>query len=244
MYDFGNGGSDMEDFLHVEEFLKIAQEEDLFALVRAGPYICSEWDFGGLPSWLLRDTNSVRNSKDLNYLSFVKRYFNILLPILALLQFQKGGPIIGFQIENEYSNTFHNDPDYLLYLKQIFLDNKIIEFLYTSDPPINSRKGSIPGILQTGNFGATVKLNLDMLHAFQPEKPMLVMEYWTGWYDFWTRDHTTVSAEVYKERLQIILDYPSSVNQYMFVGEGRFELFNFPFSIIDVPRLYNIIVQS
>lgn len=218
-YDFGNGGSDMEDFLHLEEFLKTAQEEDLFALVRPGPYICSEWEFGGLPSWILRNTSSVRSSQDSNYLSYVKRYFNILLPILALLQFQKGGPIIGFQIENEYSNTFHDDPDYLVYLKQLFLDNGLIELFYTSDPPIAIGRGSIPGILVTGNFGSDVKINLNLLKTLQPNKPTMVMEFWTGWYDMWTRNHTTVSSELYIERLLTILDYPSSVNQYMFVGK-------------------------
>lgn len=209
----------MEDFLHVEEFLKTAKEEDLLALVRPGPYICSEWEFGGLPSWILRNTTSVRTSKDNNYISAVKRYFNILLPLLAALQFQKGGPIIAFQIENEYANTENNDLLYLQSLKQMFLDHGIRELLYTSDPPGRNGHGGIPGILQTANFNNNPKGQLDKLNSFQKHKPTMTMEYWTGWFDYWTGGHNTVSSQLFADRLKQILEYPSSVNMYMFVGK-------------------------
>lgn len=209
----------MADFLHLEEFLKTAQEEDLFALVRPGPYICAEWEFGGLPSWILRNTESVRNSKDGNYLSYVKRYFNALFAILTVLQFQKGGPIIGFQVENEYGNTGNDDRDYLLQLKQMYLDNGIVELLYTSDPPSANGLGSIPDVLQTANFNSDPKWQLDKLNSLQSNKPTMTMEYWTGWFDHWLEDHHTVSSDQFKEIFETILDYPSSINMYMFVGK-------------------------
>lgn len=209
----------MEDFLHTKEFFKTAQEEDLLALVRPGPYICAEWEFGGLPSWLLRNTSSVRNSKDSNYLSYVKRYFNMLLPILAALQFQKGGPIIAFQIENEYGNTRNVDLKYLQDIRQMYLDHGLIELLYTADPPSANGRGSIPGVLQTANYNNNPKAQLDKLHTLQKNKPTMTMEYWTGWFDHWSGGHSGVSAKLFTERLKEILDYPSSVNMYMFVGK-------------------------
>lgn len=212
----------MEDFLHMKEFLKMAKEEDLLALVRPGPYICSEWEFGGLPSWLLRNTTSVRNSQDKNYLSFVKRYFSILLPILATLQFQKGGPIIAFQIENEYGNTRHLDVGYLQSLKQMLRDHGIIELLYTSDPVSANGRGSIPGVLQTANYNSNPKWQLDKLNTLQKNKPTMTMEYWTGWFDYWTGGHSDVTPALFTERLKEILDYPSSFNMYMFVGKHIF----------------------
>ncbi|KAJ8940329.1 hypothetical protein NQ318_014405 [Aromia moschata] len=226
VYDFGDGGSDMEDFLNVEEFLKTAQEEDLFALVRPGPYICAEWEFGGLPSWILRNTSSVRNSKDDNYLSIVKRYFGVLLPILAALQFQKGGPIIGLQIENEYGNTGESDTDYLVALQQMYIDNGITELLYTSDPPSANGKGAVPGVLQTANYNSNPQWQLDKLNSLQSNKPTMTMEYWTGWFDHWTEDHHTVSTSNFKGLLEQILDYPSSVNMYTFVGSTNFGFLN------------------
>ncbi|CAG9857595.1 unnamed protein product [Phyllotreta striolata] len=226
VYDFGSGGTDFEDFLHVEEFLKTAQEEDLLALVRPGPYICSEWEFGGLPAWLLRNTSSVRNSKDTNYLQSVKRYFNVLLPLLAALQFQKGGPIIGFQIENEYGNTGNHDLPYLQYVQQLFLDNGIEELLYTSDPPGANGRGAIPGVLQTANYNTNPKWQLDKLNQLQKNKPTMTMEFWTGWFDHWTEGHHTVDKGTFKKLLEEILDYPSSVNHYMFVGSTNFGFTN------------------
>lgn len=209
----------MEDFLHMEEFFKIAKEEDLLALVRPGPYICSEWEFGGLPSWLLRNTSTVRTSKDTNYMAFVKRYFGMLLPLLAALQFQKGGPIIAFQIENEYGNTRNHDLPYLQAIKQMYLDHGLVELLYTADPPSANGLGAIPGILQTANFDKNPKGQLDKLNTLQKNKPTMTMEYWTGWFDYWTGGHNTVSPSLFTERLKIILEYPSSVNMYMFVGK-------------------------
>lgn len=73
-FDFGHGGSPMEDFLDIETFLKTAQEEDLLAIVRPGPYICAEWEFGGFPSWLLRDEDIKLRTSDSKYLQHVSRY--------------------------------------------------------------------------------------------------------------------------------------------------------------------------
>lgn len=227
VYDFGSGGSDFEDFLHVEEFLKAVQDEDMFALVRPGPYICSEWEFGGLPSWLLRNTSSVRNSKDKNYLSYVKRYFNILLPLLALLQFQNGGPIIGFQVENEYGNTFNVDKQYLEIIKQMHLDNGIKELLFTSDSPLTSfGRGSTPGVLQTANYNNVPFLQLAALKLMQPDKPLMTMEYWSGWYDYWLGNHNTGSVDTFRSNVEQILKFPSSINFYMFVGGTNFGFTN------------------
>lgn len=207
----------MEDFLHLEEFLKTAKEEDLFAIVRGGPYSDTELDLGGLPSWLMGKVKSVRNSKEANFLTYVKRFFNVLLPILAALQFQKGGPIIMLQVENEYGSTGLQDHVYLNALKQMHLDHGIKELLCTSDPPRNERKGAIDGVLQTANFAGDPKQMLDWLNKLQTGKPSMAMESYTGWFDHWTDNHHHKNN--YKKQLEGILDYPASVNMYMFVGK-------------------------
>lgn len=113
----------MEDFLDVAEFLKMAQEEDLFAIIRSGPFICGEFEFGGFPSWLLREEMTVRTS-DATYMKYVSRFFNVLMPILEPFQFQKGGPIIALQVENEYALLWKDaDMEYLKALRQLMLDN-------------------------------------------------------------------------------------------------------------------------
>lgn len=72
-YDFGAGGTNMEEFLNVTEFLKIAKEEDLLAIVRPGPYICTEWEFGGFPSWLLRENDIKVRTSDYKFMKYVTR---------------------------------------------------------------------------------------------------------------------------------------------------------------------------
>ncbi|XP_030749415.1 beta-galactosidase-1-like protein 3 [Sitophilus oryzae] len=222
-YDFGKGGSDFQDFLDVEQFLKIAQEEDLFVLLRSGPYICAEWEFGGLPAWLLREDGIKVRTNDEVYLGYVSRYFKELFKILAPLQFTNGGPIIAFQVENEYGNTYNSDSDYLHSLIKILKENNVTELLYTSDPPSAGTRGALPNeILMTANFNTDAKDNLDKLNGFQTNKPTMTMEYWSGWFDHFTETHHTVSVETYQQVYEDILSYPSSVNIYMFVGSTNF----------------------
>ncbi len=98
-FDFGNKSNDMSIFIDFRKYLHIAQEEDLLVLFRPGPFICGEWDFGGLPSWLLRDPDMKIRTNYKSYLDRVKIYFDQLLPLVVDLQFTRGGPIIGIQVD-------------------------------------------------------------------------------------------------------------------------------------------------
>ncbi|CAG9815746.1 unnamed protein product [Phaedon cochleariae] len=232
-FDFGQGGSDMQDLLAVEEFLKIAKEEDLFAIVRPGPFICSEWEFGGLPSWLLREKNIKVRTSDEIFMKYVTRYFNVLLPLLALLQFTRGGPIIAFQVENEYGSTsnpgkFIPDRNYLRQLHRIMTGNGLVELLVTSDSPtLSGTSGTLPGVfLQTANFGGNPKPDFDKLKELQPNRPIMAMEFWTGWFDHWSETHHTRGDEDFYNTYELILKYPASVNMYMFHGGTSFGFMN------------------
>ncbi|CAG9760578.1 unnamed protein product [Ceutorhynchus assimilis] len=228
VFDFGGGGSEMEDFLYLEEFLKTAQEEDLFAIVRSGPFICAEFEFGGFPSFILRDGDSlvVRKSNEL-YMNYVSRWFNVLMPVLAKHQFTKGGPIIMFQVENEYALTGYADHAYLSSLRQLMLDNGIVELLVTSDNPWKGVIGTDKDyFFMTGNFDSDPQKNLDDLNALQPGRPVMVMEYWSGLFDYWSKDHQTKSVQTFQSVYESILAYPASVNMYMFIGGTSFGFLN------------------
>lgn len=229
-YDFGNGGTDFEKFLDLKKYVSLAQEEDLFVIIRPGPYICSEWDFGGMPSWLLRDENMKIRTSDPKFIKYVRNYFKILFEILEPLQFTKGGPVIAFQIENEYGNVKKDnetiDAAYLNTLKDIFVENGVVEMLFTSDTPSNGNFGSIPGVLYTANFQNDANKELDLLQKYQPGKPSMVMEYWSGWFDHWTEVHHTRKNSEFAQVLEDILKYPSSVNFYMFHGGTNWGFLN------------------
>ncbi|KAF5275962.1 hypothetical protein FQA39_LY00758 [Lamprigera yunnana] len=231
-YDFGQGGSDFDEFLDLATFLKTAQEEDLLAIVRPGPYICSEWDFGGLPSWLLRQKNIVLRSSEKTYMNYVTKYFNVLLPILAMLQFTLGGPVIAFQVENEYGHinqqwVFTPDKVYLEQLRQLFLKNNIRELLFTSDGAGSGDIGTLKDhFLMTANFQNDPEWNFDRIKQDQPDKPAMAMEFWTGWFDHWTEDHHYRDNWNFYDTLDRILRYPASVNFYMFLGGTNWGFLN------------------
>lgn len=230
-FDFGDGGSDFQDFLDIKEFLDTAKSEDLFTIVRPGPYMCSEWEFGGLPSWLLREKDIKFRSSDQSFMKYVERYFKVLLPILAMFQFTKGGPIIALQVENEYANTyqpgtFEPDKVYLEKLRQMMLDYGIKELLVTSDNDF-SGKGTLPGVLlETANFASDPEQKFEALKKLNGDKPSMAMEFWTGWYDHWGDDHHTRDNKNFRDVLERILKYPASFNMYMFHGGTSFGFMN------------------
>nr|CAI5853450.1 unnamed protein product [Callosobruchus analis] len=226
-YDFGLGDNDMSDFLNLQEFLNIAKEEDLFAIIRPGPFICAEFESGGFPSWLLREEDIDFRNSNPTYMKYVTRWFNVLLPVLAMFQFTNGGPIVAFQVENEYALSGKHDLGYLRKLRQLMLDHGIKELLVTSDNPPRGTYGTIPDLFyMTGNFNKDVKNQLDILKSLQPDKPVMVMEYWSGWFDTWGSRHSIFPLETFKENYETILSYPASANIYMFHGGTNFGFLN------------------
>ncbi|XP_071520432.1 beta-galactosidase-1-like protein 2 [Panulirus ornatus] len=229
VYDFGDLKESMSPFLDVRSFVQMAQEEDLFVILRPGPYICSEWDFGGMPSYLLRDyTMQVRTFYE-GFRKATARFFDHLLPRLVDLQYTKGGSIIAVQIENEYGHFGYGDDPrdtrYLEFLRDNLIMNGFWESLFfTSDTPTQTQDlGAIPGVLMTANFKTEVEKNLALLKELQPDRPLMVMEFWTGWFDHWLSGiHAAWSPSSFASTLEHILQHNSSVNMYMFIGGTNF----------------------
>lgn len=187
-YDFGDGQNDFSEFLDLRRFLQIAQEEDLLVLLRPGPYICTEWDFGGLPSWLQREPDMKVRENNKPYLDRVKLYLDQLLPRMTDLQFTVGGPIIAVQIENEYGSFSPRSKEYLQFVKDLFDTHGLHESLYfTSDNGFggSGMEGSLPGVLQTANFQNGPENLFSRLREVQPDMPVMAMEFWAGWFNHW-----------------------------------------------------------
>lgn len=227
-FDFGDGGSEYQRLVDIEYFLTLAKQEDLFVIIRPGPYICAEWEFGGLPSWLLGQKNIEVRSSDPIYMKYVKRYFDKLLPIVAKYQFTNGGPIIAVQVENEFASSDRSpDNEYLQQIVDMMKNNSIVELLVTSDGASFGTDGTLPGVLfQTVNFGSDAKASFSLLEKMQPNKPLMAMEFYPGWFDHWSETHHTVSDASFTKNYEEVLAYPASVNLYMFHGGTNFGFLN------------------
>ena len=214
------------------QFIKTAQEVGLLVILRAGPYICAEWEMGGLPSWLLtiKPTIALRTS-DPVYLFYVDQWLSTLLPLVGTLLYENGGPIITVQVENEYGSYFACDKTYMTHLEGMFrqfLGQNVV--LFTTDGPAMSYFdcGAIPSLYATVDFGVTSNpmQYFDAQRQFEPHGPLVNSEYYTGWLDFWGQPHQTVDSNAVAEGLDAILKLNANVNMYMFEGGTSFGFWN------------------
>ncbi len=212
--------------LDLEKFIVIAQEIGLYVIVRPSPYICGEWEFGGLPAWLLGDHAVSVRTKSRNFLSYVDGYYRELLPRLAPYQIQNGGPIILMQVENEYG-AYGNDTAYMEFLCQLMRKYKITVPLITADNfEQEFSRGLCSDALPTANFGSGTQEKFSILAKYNHGGPLMCTEFWVGWYDAWgDQHHHTADIAAAARELDNILAQ-GSVNIYMFHGGTNFGFMN------------------
>ena len=221
------GTLDLDGPLDLPRYLRLAKEEGLHVLLRPGPYICAEWDGGGLPSWLTSDRDIGLRSSDPRFTDAVDGYFDLLLPALAPSMATAGGPVIAVQVENEYG-AYGSDAAYLKHLEHGLRSRGVEELLFTCDQadPAHLAAGSIPGVLATGTFGGKIEHSLERLRAHQAQGPLMCTEFWVGWFDHWGEPHHVRSADDAAASLETLLASGASVNIYMFHGGTNFGFTN------------------
>ncbi|XP_029065512.1 beta-galactosidase-1-like protein 2 isoform X4 [Monodon monoceros] len=221
------GKFDFSGNVDLEAFVLLAAEVGLWVILRPGPYICSEMDLGGLPSWLLQDPDMRLRTTYKGFTEAVDLYFDHLMVRVVPLQYKHGGPIIAVQVENEYG-SYNKDPAYMPYVKKALEDRGIVELLLTSDNKDGLSKGIVDGVLATINLQPQNELQFltTFLLSVQGVQPRMVMECWTGWFDSWGGPHSILdSAEVLKT-VSAIINAGSSINLYMFHGGTNFGFIN------------------
>ncbi|XP_062450666.1 beta-galactosidase-1-like protein 2 isoform X2 [Rhea pennata] len=221
LHEPARGKFDFSRNLDLEAFLSLAARIGLWVILRPGPYICSEWDLGGLPSWLLQDPEMQLRTTYKGFTEAVDAYFDHLMPMVVPLQYKKGGPIIAVQVENEYG-SYAKDPNYMTYVKTALLSRGIVELLMTSDNKNGLSFGFVEGALATVNFQKLEPGILKYLDTVQRDQPKMVMEYWTGWFDNWGGPHYVFDADEMVNNIASILKLGASINLYMFHGGTNF----------------------
>lgn len=222
----------------VAEFLREAQQEHLYVVLRPGPYVCAEWDLGGYPAWLLKDSKPgdtsepavLLRSSQPEYLAAARRWMLRLGRELAPLQASRGGPIIAVQVENEYG-SFHVKEDRQQYLRQVLQMVRDVGFgeslLYTADGGEELLKGSIPGMLAAIDFGTgDLQHEVPLLQTFQPNAPVFIAEYWDGWFDHWGEKHQVTDAAIQEAEIRAAIEKGDSISLYMVEGGTSFGWMN------------------
>ncbi|MEU2232502.1 glycoside hydrolase family 35 protein [Streptomyces vietnamensis] len=210
--------------LDLPRFLDLAAE-GLHVLLRPGPYICAEWEGGGLPSWLLAEPDIRLRTRDPRFLAAVDDYFSRLLTPLRPYLASQGGPVLAVQAENEYG-AFGDDTAYMEHIAGSLRRCGVDVPLFTCDQPVDLERGALPGVLATANFGSRSAEHLAELRAKRPEGPLMTSEFWIGWFDRWGARHVVRDPDEAARELDELLATGASVNFYMFHGGTNFGFTN------------------
>lgn len=223
MHEPKPGTFDFTGRLDIVRFIKEAEKAGLMVIVRPGPYICAEWEFGGLPWWIQREEGLEIRCRNQVYIRYFDRYLDELLGRVRPLLCTNGGPVILLQCENEYG-YYGDDREYLSYLRDGYRRRGIDVPLFTSDGGSEDSllDGTVEGCLPTLNFGSRVEENFKVHDQLFPNCPKVCMEMWDGWFDAWGDEkHHTTDPQVYAGVVRDMLK-KGSLNIYMFIGGTNF----------------------
>jgi beta-galactosidase len=210
-YDF-SGNND------IAAFVKIAQEEGLWVVLRPSPYVCAEWEFGGYPYWLQKEEGLIVRSLEPKFITAYRKYIHEVAKQLAPLQVNHGGNILMVQVENEYG-FYSNDKAYLEENKRLFIEAGFDGLLYTCDPAPKVKDGHIPGLLPAVNGLDNPKEVKELVREYHQGKgPFYIAEWYPAWFDWWGTPHHTVPAKDHAPKLDAVLAAGISINMYMFHG--------------------------
>lgn len=208
----------------IASFCKLAQEQGMYVIVRPGPYVCAEWEMGGLPWWLLKKKDIKLREQDPYYMERTKLFMNEVGKQLSGLQITKGGNIIMVQVENEYG-SFGTDKPYIAEIRDIVKGAGFNEVpLFQCDWNSNFENNALEDLTWTINFGtgANIDDQFSRLKELRPNTPLMCSEFWSGWFDHWGAKHETRSADALVSGIKEMLDRNISFSLYMTHGGTSF----------------------
>ncbi len=223
MHEPREGQFDWSGQADMAEFCRLAQQEGLWVLLRPGPYSCAEWEMGGTPWWLLKQSPVELRSRDPKYLEPAKRYLKEVGRVLAPLQVTRGGPILLVQVENEYG-FFGEDLAYVNALREALKEAGFTVPLFDCNPTYKLGKGSPADLFHVVNFGSNPGQGFDALRKIQPKGPLMCGEFYPGWFDTWGAPHHVGNTGAYLKDLETMLTRNGSFSIYMAHGGTTFGL--------------------
>ena len=217
VYDF-TGQND------VAEFCRLAQKNDMFVIVRPGPYVCAEWEMGGLPWWLLKKKDIKLRERDPYFMERVRLFEKEVGKQLAPLTVENGGPIIMVQVENEYG-SYGTDKPYVSEIRDIVRQSGFDKVaLFQCDWSSNFTNNGLDDLTWTMNFGtgANIDQQFRRLGELRPNAPKMCSEFGSGWFDKWGARHETRPADDMVAGIDEMLSKGISFSLYMTHGGTSF----------------------
>ena len=205
------------------EFCRLVQEEGLWVVLRPGPYVCAEWDGGGLPAWLLKNQTIQLRTRDENFMEPSRKWLREVGRVLGPQQVTRSGPILMVQVENEYG-SYGTDAEYMGELRQATLDAGFDVPLFACNPPGDLKNGWRDDLFQVVNFGSDPQSGFASLRQLQPHGPLMCGEFYPGWFDTWGAPHHLGNTPHYLEDLRWMLEANASFSVYMAHGGTTFGL--------------------
>ena len=208
----------------VAEFCRLAQKNGMYVIVRPGPYVCAEWEMGGLPWWLLKKKDIRLREQDPYFMERVKIFEQKVGEQLAPLTIQNGGPIIMVQVENEYG-SYGEDKPYISAIRDCLrgiYGDKLT--LFQCDWSSNFEKNGLDDLVWTMNFGTGANIDHEFarLKELRPDAPLMCSEFWSGWFDKWGANHETRPAKDMVDGMDEMLSKNISFSLYMTHGGTSF----------------------
>lgn len=200
-------------------YLQAAQDAGLHVILRPGPYVCAEWELGGYPGWLFADTSIVLRSTDPHFTRPAEQWLDTLGKVVAPYFASHGGPVIAVQVENEYG-SFDRDTNYMRWQVDALKHAGFTDvYLFTADGPGQLPHGTLPDLPAVVNLGpGGAERGFATLANFRPDTPLMIGEYWAGWFDQWGHPHSTTNARQEADELRWVLSHGYSINLYMWHG--------------------------
>ena len=219
LHESKRGEFDFTGEKDVAAFIRLCGECGMHAIVRPGPYVCAEWDLGGLPAWLLAEPGITLRSTDPKFIEPAKEWMRRMGAMLQPLSVANGGPVLMVQLENEYG-FYGTDAGYLDELQRALRSGGYKGTVFTSDGASENelRHGGRPDILKAVNFGGGAESAFNTLHKANPGQPDFTAEFWVGWFDQWQRPHQWIDAHAKMGDLDWMMRHGASFNLYMFHG--------------------------
>ena len=230
MYVFWNiheqekGKFDFSGNKDIAKFCRLVKKHGMYVIVRPGPYVCAEWEMGGLPWWLLKKKDIQLRSLDPYYLERVSVFMKEVGKQLADLQITRGGNIIMVQVENEFG-AYGVDKPYVSAIRDIVRNAGFTDIpLFQCDWNSTFLRNGLDDLMWTINFGtgANIESQFQELKSKRPDSPLMCSEYWSGWFDHWGRQHEKRDATLMVDGIKDMLDNHISFSLYMTHGGTTF----------------------